>query len=109
MTITPAQFADYFKKVHAHLDWAPPRPHRVFFLALALCGETGELANLLKKDWRSDAGDRQEKIKKELADVAGYAFLLAAELGIDLLSETYAKVQEAEEKPEFKAYQARKS
>lgn len=104
--ITPAEFTDYIKKVHEHLEWSPPPPDRLRFLALALCGEAGELANLVKKDWRGDDGQvvRQAKIAQELADVAGYAFLIAAELGVDLLWETYQKVQEAETRPAFLAF-----
>jgi NTP pyrophosphatase (non-canonical NTP hydrolase) len=86
---------------------------RLYFLALALNGEAGELANLVKKEWRGDTPheghDRRAEIINELADVAGYAFLLAAELGVDLLAETYRKVREAEQKQAFKDHQAGKS
>jgi NTP pyrophosphatase (non-canonical NTP hydrolase) len=53
------------------------------FLTLALCGEVGELANLIKKDWR---GDKVEfgKIRDELADVRIYLQLLSVALNVDL-------------------------
>jgi NTP pyrophosphatase (non-canonical NTP hydrolase) len=46
------------------------------FLALALCGEAGELANMIKKRWR-DGADLTEEIRDELADIRVYLELLA--------------------------------
>ena len=53
------------------------------FLALAICGEAGELANLFKKEWRGDEINTA-KIADEMADVRIYLEHLADELGIDL-------------------------
>lgn len=49
----------------------------------AMCGESGEAANLCKKLKRGEQV-ATEKIADELADVVAYADLLAASLGIDL-------------------------
>ncbi len=47
------------------------------FLALALAGEAGELANVVKKDWRgSDIEYFSEEVLDELADIFIYACLL---------------------------------
>lgn len=46
------------------------------FLALALCGEVGELANYIKKRWR-DGADLTEEIRDEIADIRVYLELLA--------------------------------
>lgn len=46
------------------------------FLALALCGEAGELANYIKKRWR-DGVDLSEEIRDEIADIRVYLELLA--------------------------------
>lgn len=46
------------------------------FLTLALCGECGELANMIKKRWRDNV-DLSEEIKDEIADVRIYLELLA--------------------------------
>jgi NTP pyrophosphatase (non-canonical NTP hydrolase) len=46
------------------------------FLALALCGEAGELANMIKKRWR-DQADFSEEIRDEIADIRVYLELLA--------------------------------
>jgi len=52
------------------------------FLALALCGEAGELANMVKKRWRDNA-DYAEEIRDELADIRVYLELLAKCFGIE--------------------------
>jgi NTP pyrophosphatase (non-canonical NTP hydrolase) len=46
------------------------------FLALAICGEVGELANMVKKRWR-DGADLTEEIRDEIADIRVYLELLA--------------------------------
>jgi NTP pyrophosphatase (non-canonical NTP hydrolase) len=53
------------------------------YLALAICGEAGELANLIKKAWRGDVVD-PAAIRDELADIRIYLEHLARHLGIDL-------------------------
>lgn len=52
------------------------------FLALALCGEAGELANYIKKRWR-DGTDFTEEIRDEIADIRVYLELLAKCFGIE--------------------------
>lgn len=51
------------------------------FLALALCGEVGEIANKIKKRWRDDA-DLSAEIREEIADARVYLELLATCFGI---------------------------
>jgi NTP pyrophosphatase (non-canonical NTP hydrolase) len=46
------------------------------FLALALCGEAGELANIIKKRWR-DGVDLSEEACDEIADIRIYLELIA--------------------------------
>ena len=52
------------------------------FLALALCGEAGELANMVKKRWR-DGVDLGDEIRDEIADIRVYLELLAKCFGIE--------------------------
>ena len=52
------------------------------FLALALCGEAGELANFIKKRWR-DGADLTDEIRDEIADIRVYLELLAKCFGIE--------------------------
>lgn len=70
------------------------------FLALALCGETGELANMIKKRWR-DGVDLSEQIKDELADIRVYLELLAKCFGIEgakLDDQVFRKLRKVVEK-----------
>jgi NTP pyrophosphatase (non-canonical NTP hydrolase) len=52
------------------------------FLALAICGEVGELANMIKKRWR-DGADLSKEICEELADIRVYLELLAKCFGVE--------------------------
>src|SRR5262245_6290561 len=52
------------------------------FLALAICGEAGELANMIKKRWR-DGADLTEEIRDEIADIRVYLELLAKRFDIE--------------------------
>lgn len=54
----------------------------VRFLSLALCGEAGELANIVKKQWRGD-GRLGSAALDEVADVIVYAAILYSALGGD--------------------------
>lgn len=86
-----------------HTNWGSLRgTERVRFMVLALCGEVGELANLIKKDWRGDPGDRCAEIIRELADIGNYAFMTAEALGIDLPAEMLAKLIEVESRSAFR-------
>ena len=55
---------------------------------LGLSGETGEVAEKIKKIIRDDNGmvsvQKREELKKELGDVMWYIAMLATELSIDL-------------------------
>jgi NTP pyrophosphatase (non-canonical NTP hydrolase) len=52
------------------------------FLALALCGECGELANMIKKRWR-DGVALNEEIRDEIADIRIYLELLAKRFNME--------------------------
>jgi NTP pyrophosphatase (non-canonical NTP hydrolase) len=102
-----SKFEDDIKDLQQHLkihtNWGDLRgTDRVRFMVLALCGEAGELANLIKKDWRGDPGDRRAEIIRELADVGNYAFMTAEALGADLPSEMLLKLREVEGRATFR-------
>lgn len=70
------------------------------FLALALCGEAGELANMIKKRWR-DGADLTAEIREEIADIRVYLELLAKVFGIEgdkLDAEVETKLKKVVEK-----------
>jgi NTP pyrophosphatase (non-canonical NTP hydrolase) len=65
-----------------------PREAWLFYPALGLAGEAGEVAEHAKKAIRDDAGvitgERRDALAKELGDVLWYVAQLASELGLDL-------------------------
>jgi NTP pyrophosphatase (non-canonical NTP hydrolase) len=69
------------QKMTAHL-FPPYSSTDERFLALGLCGEAGELANMIKKRWR-DGADLSDEIREEIADVRVYLELLAKCFGIE--------------------------
>jgi len=71
----------------------------LFFLTLALCGETGELANIVKKVWRDKNSTSDEKLFDELADVYIYLSLIAYWCGIDLDVRATEKMEEVKTRP----------
>ena len=65
-----------------------PREHAVFYPALGLAGEAGEVANKVKKIIRDGTDtlpdDWKEQIGSEIGDVLWYCAALANDLGISL-------------------------
>ena len=68
-----------------------PREHAVFYPALGLAGEAGEVANKIKKIMRDRKGDVnnlpgevKDEIASELGDCLWYISALATDLGIGL-------------------------
>jgi NTP pyrophosphatase (non-canonical NTP hydrolase) len=53
------------------------------FLALAIAGEAGELANFVKKKWQGDVVD-QQSLREEIADIRIYLEHMARHLHIDI-------------------------
>lgn len=106
------------KYIREHSKWGPAKvEERVRFFTLALCGETGELANLIKKEWRGDLGSAKSrkaadvagrkawnaKVDGELSDVGAYALMLADLRGRDLLADIYIKFMEVEGRANYQA------
>lgn len=65
-----------------------PPDNALLYTALGLAGESGEVANVVKKVVRDDGGEptfnRKVAIIDELGDVVWYVTALAAELGYSL-------------------------
>lgn len=99
MTPDPRFFGWRREARHIHetvaKPWLPWTEEDRRHLALALAGEVGEALNLIKKDWRGDAGtaERRVLLAEELADIRIYLELLAAACSVDLDAECRAKVQ----------------
>lgn len=66
----------------------PNHPNELYHLVLGLVGESGEIAEKMKKLIRDHASDEskidRDDIKKELGDVLWYAAVLASYLDIPL-------------------------
>lgn len=77
----------------------------LFYPALGLAGEAGEVCGKIKKVYRDDGGilkpDRREAIKGELGDVLFYLAAVASDLNLDLseIAEgNIAKIQSRKER-----------
>jgi len=66
----------------------PDLGHNYWYPGLGLCGETGEVAENIKKIYRDDGGimtgEREAKLVKELGDALWYLSNLASEMNISL-------------------------
>lgn len=81
------------------LDWFPDTA-TLPFMTLSLAGETGELANLVKKLWRGTETYNELKVRLEgeLTDVFIYVLVLAKLLDMDLEEAYYAARARNEER-----------
>lgn len=75
-------------------DWE--QFHNAKDLALALSIEAAELNELFL--WKKPEEANSEKVKEELADVIGYAILLAEKFGFDINSIVLDKIRKNAEK-----------
>lgn len=95
--IQKTSFADshrWFEDYHFNHTQHELRVH----YALGMCGEVGELANLVKKVNRGDMDweDAKMEIGEEMADVLTYLLNLAEDMDIDLEAEWASKRRQNE-------------
>jgi NTP pyrophosphatase (non-canonical NTP hydrolase) len=80
-------FSEY-QKASRQTAIYPDRDHNFVYPTLGLAGETGEVAEKIKKIIRDKGGlldaDSRDALKKELGDVLWYLAQLATETGLDL-------------------------
>jgi len=73
-----------------------PEEQRITYPALGLCGESGEVAEKVKKLFRDDNGElseeRREALKKEIGDCFWYLAALAKDLDISLADAAHANL-----------------
>ena len=83
-----------------------PETHGASYLTLGLAGETGELANLIKKEIRDGpSAERRQAIREELGDVLWYHAQLCSALGIGMevvAAENIRKLQGRKERGTLK-------
>jgi NTP pyrophosphatase (non-canonical NTP hydrolase) len=75
--------------------WKPYSKEDLRFITLAMCGEAGELANFIKKDWRGDKIDWSEA-QKEVADIRIYLELISDAMAFNLDAACESKLTEVE-------------
>jgi len=80
-------FSEYQKKSRKTAKY-PSAGDNWIYPVLGLCGESGEIAEKMKKILRDCGGKisepKKEEIKKELGDVLWYLSQIATELGLSL-------------------------
>lgn len=80
-------FAEYQRRARQTAIY-PASGENLMYPALGLCGEAGEVAEIIKRVQRDDGGqltaDRRHALSRELGDVLWYAAALATEAGLDL-------------------------
>jgi len=75
-----------------------PEADAITYLTLGLCGEAGEVAELVKKAIRSGKVLDRNKVKDELGDVFWYATRLADELSLGVSAVLEANVEKLKER-----------
>lgn len=80
------RFTDYQVKAGETAQY--PQDIALLYVTLGLAGETGEIAEKVKKAYRDDGGvitdERREALAKEIGDVCWYIARLCTELDLSL-------------------------
>lgn len=89
------QLRDQLRNFAEERDWK--QFHSPKNLAMALCGEIGELAHhfqwLTEEESAQLLSEKKEQVAEELADVLLYLVMLSESLDINLLDETKKKIE----------------
>jgi len=75
-------FNEYQEKATETVSY--PKSQAVFYPTLGLSGESGEIANKVKKVMRGDPGADFSGVSDELGDVLWYLAAIATDLGVTL-------------------------
>jgi NTP pyrophosphatase (non-canonical NTP hydrolase) len=86
-TVAAVELSDYQRRSRATAVY-PHAGDNLLYPTLGLCGETGEVAEKVKKMVRDDGGvltaDRRAALARELGDVLWYVAQVATEADLDL-------------------------
>lgn len=84
MSLTFHEYEDRAKSTALY----PDRGHNLYYPTLGLSGESGEVAEKIKKIYRDEKGtltpERRAEIAKELGDVLWYVAALCHEIGVTM-------------------------
>lgn len=81
-------FDEYQRLASRTATWSDTQgeEYKLLYVTLGICGESGEIAEKVKKLLRNDGGviseEKREALKSEIGDVLWYLSQLARELGI---------------------------
>lgn len=70
-----------------------PEKHAVIYPALGLAGESGEVAEKVKKSLRGDAPLNRDELVKELGDILWYIASMATDIDVDLSEVAAANIK----------------
>ncbi|PIR93676.1 hypothetical protein COT97_05385 [Candidatus Falkowbacteria bacterium CG10_big_fil_rev_8_21_14_0_10_39_11] len=88
---------DDYQKIFRQTAIYPNKGNNYIYPVLGLAGETGEVADKIKKIIRDQGGvinsDNKEEIKKELGDILWYLAQLSTELNISFNDVALANLQ----------------
>lgn len=70
-----------------------PKDKAVYYPAMGLAGEAGEMLNKLKKTWRDDTEINEDALFKELGDCLWYVAAIATDMDWSLSSVAEANIQ----------------
>jgi NTP pyrophosphatase (non-canonical NTP hydrolase) len=93
----------------SNFDWSTPidddNLDMMKFLIIALTGEVGEAANIVKQIVRGDftINDKKSELAEEISDIFIYTLKLAYQMDIDLEKEYLKKLEKNQER--FKHYE----
>lgn len=87
MTIDVEHIKARSERIQKHFGLILDDEEKIKFYCMGLFGEIGEVANLVKKRWRSVSSTSYDDINEELMDVFIYLILLMDSTGFDLEKE----------------------
>jgi NTP pyrophosphatase (non-canonical NTP hydrolase) len=89
-------FNEYQEKARGTAIY-PNLGNNIYYPTLGLCGESGEVAEKIKKVMRDNNGiiseEKKEEIKKEIGDVLWYIASLCSELGFTMEEAAKANIE----------------
>jgi NTP pyrophosphatase (non-canonical NTP hydrolase) len=89
---------DEYQAAAAKYDLACATVGELWYYALGLCGESGEVAEKIKKHYRGDAPLDLAVVTKELGDVLWYVAALSRHLGLKLDAVAGANIEKLEDR-----------
>jgi NTP pyrophosphatase (non-canonical NTP hydrolase) len=91
-------FLHYQESCKKYVQYPPT--FKVIYPLIGLCGETGEVAELVKKAIRKGSTWPIERLKEEMGDVLWYVASLANDLGLSLMDIAISNIDKLQKRLE---------